>query len=155
MTNMNRSASRKRVLARSVSRCWPRLECLDDRIAPAALHWLGNAGADGLLWNVPANWQENLVPVSGDNLIFDTTTPGFAATPNGFSPSNNIAGLTNLTIAIDDDSSIGDFHLSGNANALAAGGIASNVSNGAGATQSMNAFMPATTTVAVRLVLKR
>ena len=102
---------------------------------PSALHWLGSPGVGGNLWSVAANWQENIVPSSGDTVLFDTNSAGFSATANGFNPINDIVGLTNLAIAINDASTAGDFQLGGNAVSVAASGIVSNVSIGFGAWQ--------------------
>src|SRR3954467_11307029 len=93
----------------------PALEALEDRVAPAAMHWVGNSGIGGSLWNVPSNWFENRAPTNGDTLIFDTTSAGFSGAPASFTPTNNIVGLTNVTMTINDSSSTGDFSLSGNA----------------------------------------
>ena len=53
----------------------------DDEPAPAGTkHWQG--GVSGY-WNTSGNWQENAVPVNGDQLVFSvaiplpTTSPGF------------------------------------------------------------------------------
>ncbi len=51
------------------------------------LHWIGNADATGNLWNLASNWLEDTVPVSGDDLVFDTTTAGFSATPTASTPT--------------------------------------------------------------------
>ena len=75
---------------------------LEDRVTPATLHWLGSAGGSGNLWSVPSNWLENRAPASGDQLTFDSSTPGFSSSANGFAPTNDVAGLTNLTIGIND-----------------------------------------------------
>ena len=95
----------------------------DVTTAATVLHWIGGAGANGNLWNVAANWLEDTVPVSGDDLVFDTKTAGFSATANGFGPDNNITGLNYLTITIKDASAAGDFDLTGNAISLAGAGI--------------------------------
>jgi autotransporter-associated beta strand protein len=115
-------------------------------VGPAVLHWIGSSAANGNLWNVAANWLENAVPVSGDALIFDPTTAGFSPTANGFAPVNNIAGLTNLTLTINDTSGAGDFNLTGTTIGLASGGITSTVSNGANATEAMNLTLPTAAT---------
>ncbi len=117
--------------------------------AAATEHWIGSAAANGKSWNVATNWLEDAVPVSGDTLVFDTTTAGFSATANGFAPNNNIAGLTNLTISINDASSARDFNLTGNAIGLSAAGITSLVSSGVNATVAMPLTLTATTTITV------
>jgi CSLREA domain-containing protein len=95
------------------------------------LHWIGATSSS---WNTASNWLENAVPTSGDLLFFDTTTTGFAGTPAAFAPNNNISGLTNLALVINDASAAGDFTITGNGFSLGAGGITSTVSTGASAT---------------------
>ncbi|OWK43065.1 beta strand repeat-containing protein [Fimbriiglobus ruber] len=123
-------------------------------MTPATLHWLGSAGANGNLWSVGANWLENRAPLSGDHLVFDTTTPGFSATANGFAPSDDISGLTNLSIAINDNSAAGDFAITGNAFGLVAAagvGVTSTLSVGTAASINNNIGLGADTTVDVGL----
>src|SRR5262249_32028143 len=100
------------------------------------LHWVGSGAANGNLWSVAANWAENTAPANVYTLIFDTTTSGFSATTNGFNPSNDLTGLSSITVSINDVSSAGDFTLSGNYLDLSASGVSSSVSSGAGATMT-------------------
>ncbi|HUR53632.1 MAG TPA: autotransporter-associated beta strand repeat-containing protein, partial [Gemmataceae bacterium] len=86
---------------------------------PSVFHWLGVAGSN---WGNPANWGENAAPTSGATLIFDTGAPGFAGTGAAFAPNNDIAGLTNLMININDGSTAGNFVIGGNTFGLSGGG---------------------------------
>src|SRR5581483_11625569 len=47
-----------------------------------------------------------------------------------FGPFNNLSGLTNLTIAVNDNSAAGDFSLSGNTVGLGAGGLTATIGSG-------------------------
>src|ERR1041384_1815935 len=65
------------------------LENLEDRLAPATLHWLGGAVVGSpTAWNNTGNWQENVTPNNGDNLVFDTN----AGTINSFTSNNDLTG---------------------------------------------------------------
>jgi autotransporter-associated beta strand protein len=109
-------------------------------VAPlTTLHWIG---AQSSSWSDPRNWLEMTAPISGDTLVFDTTTAGFAT----FAPNNDITGLTGLTLVINDASAAGNFDLTGSSVSLAAGGITSSVSNGVNATVAMNLTLPAAAT---------
>src|SRR6266513_1682523 len=108
MNRRGRSLVRKRSLPHAPTWCTPCFEALEDRVTPSTLHWTGSASMGGNHWSVAANWQEARVPVSGDALVFDTATAGFAATFNGFNSINDVVSLQNLTIAINDASSAGD-----------------------------------------------
>ena len=89
---------------------------LEDRVTPATLHWTGAASK---LWSAAGNWQEGRVPMDGDRLVFDTTTPGFSAA-NGYAPNNDLATApVNLTLGFND-SGPSDFALTGNVINLAA-----------------------------------
>src|SRR5262245_38107151 len=49
----------------------PRLEALEDRLAPAATRvWTGAVDTN---WTTPGNWQGNAAPFSGDDLVFTGT----------------------------------------------------------------------------------
>jgi autotransporter-associated beta strand protein len=78
---------------------------------PTVLHWTGAAGSN---WSTAGNWAEDVAPTSGKSLVFDTTTVGFAGTAAAFAPNNDISGLTDITIGINDNSSAGDFVIGGN-----------------------------------------
>src|SRR5437867_6155441 len=55
----------------------PRLETLEDRLAPANIVWSGG-GADGNFTN-DANWVGGVAPGSNDTAIFDPSQSGGAA----------------------------------------------------------------------------
>src|SRR5262245_339221 len=46
----------------------PCLEVLEDRLAPVTRIWDGDAVSNN--WTNPNNWQGNVAPVAGDDLIF-------------------------------------------------------------------------------------
>ncbi len=106
------------------------VEILEDRLAPATLHWIGASGTGGNLWSVAANWKEDSVPVNGSSLVFDITTAGFLSASNGFNPDNDITGLTSLDLTINDTSGSTNFDLTGNAIGLSSTGISSDASSG-------------------------
>ena len=127
---------------------------LEDRVTPATLHWLGSPAGNGNLWGVATNWLEGRAPASGDRLVFDASSPGFSATANGFAPTNDVAGLTDLSIGINDASPAGDFAIGGKAVTLAtAAGVAvtSTVSSGTAAAFNNPVTLAAATTVSVGL----
>src|SRR5437763_1795780 len=67
------------------------LENLEDRLAPATLHWLGGAAVGSpTAWSDAGNWQESVTPNNGDNLVFDTSV----GTINSFTSNNDLTGLT-------------------------------------------------------------
>lgn len=85
----------KSTLCRTVHapRYRPRLETLEDRLAPAVHTWDGSASAS---WNDAANWQENVVPVAGEanlQLVFPSGAANLGNT-------NSIVGLTVQAITI-------------------------------------------------------
>lgn len=86
---------------------------------PATLHWQGDAGNS---WGTPSNWLEEMVPLSGDTLVFDTQTFGFA---ENFTPHNDLDGLVVQQIEVRDDSYLGDFLITGNRVSLVEGLITS------------------------------
>ncbi len=96
------------------------LERLEERSLLTTLYWLAGPGASGSNWNAD-NWSTvndgvadtNLRPQSGDTLIFDTSTTGFNTT-NGFVPTNDLTGVTDLKVHIVDASSTADFEFKGN-----------------------------------------
>ena len=109
------------------------------------LHWIGGSGANGNLWSVAANWLEDAAPASGDTLVFDTTTAGFVLANNGYNPVNDMAGLTNLSLILNDTSGTTNFNLTGNAIGLSATGITIDASSG-NATVALPLTLPTTTT---------
>jgi autotransporter-associated beta strand protein len=56
-----------------------RLEHLEDRLAPAVVTWTGAAdiasGGANNRWTTAANWANNIVPTTGDTVVFGTYTP--------------------------------------------------------------------------------
>ncbi len=50
------------------------LEQLEDRLAPAAVSWTGNAGT--LNWSDPGNWSNNAVPTSSDDVTINISVSG-------------------------------------------------------------------------------
>ena len=117
--------------------------------ANQTLHWTGATSSD---LGTASNWAEATGPTNGSILVFDTTTPGFAATAAAFTPTNAIAGLTNISIVINDNSTAGDFVLGGTSiGLLAAGGVAitSNVSAGTGTAINNPLTLTANTTIDV------
>jgi autotransporter-associated beta strand protein len=113
------------------------------------LHWLGTTNSN---WGTAANWLENAAPASGDTLVFDTTTTGFAGTVAAFAPFDDLPALTGLSLGFVDASAAGDFAVSGNAFGLA-GGTALTAATSAGTGPSVaNAItLGANATVAVGL----
>ena len=71
---------------------------------PTTLHWLGNVDSN---WNIAGNWLENVTPIDGDSVVFDTSTAGFAYR---FTAINYDAGLVLNQIMVHDDSNLGNFH---------------------------------------------
>jgi autotransporter-associated beta strand protein len=118
-------------------------------VTPQTLHWIGGTGASGNQWGVAANWAENQVPVSGDTLVFDTTTAGFSATANGFAPVNTVSGLTGLILTVNDASAAGDFNVTGNAVGLDPAGITAAVVTGTSATVAVPLTLSGATAVTV------
>jgi autotransporter-associated beta strand protein len=122
------------------------VEVLESRLNPGfqTLFWLGTANGNFDAGVGAANWATSLsgpatvrLPNSGDTLIFNTNATSFV---NRFAITNNVAGLTGLTIQIVDNSAAGDFSITGNALALATSGnqLTSTVTVGAGATLGLN-----------------
>jgi autotransporter-associated beta strand protein len=89
----------------------PLAEALEDRLAPATLHWIGATSSN---WSAATNWAENAFPANGDTVVFDTTQAGFAGTAASFLPANDLSGLTLGGMVINDSSGSGDFTISGN-----------------------------------------
>jgi hypothetical protein len=46
----------------------PTLEILEDRLAPAAIHWINTNGGD---WSDPTNWSTGTVPGPSDDVLID------------------------------------------------------------------------------------
>ena len=126
---------------------------LDQPLGPGRklLHWTGATSSN---WSAAGNWAENLAPASGDTLIFDTSTPGFAATTTAYAPSNDLNGLTNIAIVINDAPGSSSFTIAGNSLGLvttAGIGISSTLATGTAATINNNLTLAANTTVNVGL----
>jgi autotransporter-associated beta strand protein len=90
----------------------PRLEALEDRLAPATHNWTG-LSTDSSNWSDAANWAGNVAPSPGDDLIFTTGA-------NRLANINNFAsGTTFHSISFGGSG----YTLSGNAITLGAGGL--------------------------------
>ena len=72
----------------------PRLERLEDRLAPAVDIWTGAGGGLGN-WSNRFNWQGNVAPSPGDDLVFTGTTT--QNNLNDFSPGTAFNSITLLT----------------------------------------------------------
>src|SRR5436190_2179338 len=72
-----------------------RLEFLEDRTAPATLTWTGAAGTN---WNNAGNWTGGGVPSAANNVLNFTAGASVAK----YTATNDIAGLTGMTINITD-----------------------------------------------------
>ena len=98
----------------------------------AEIFWLGTGSGDfsGNNWagTVGGAVVPSLIPVDGDALYFDTAATDFAGV---FAVTNDL-GLFGLGLAINDQSAVADFTISGNAIGLGAGGISSTVGVGTG-----------------------
>jgi len=49
--------------------------CLNHRVLAQDDHWAGTNTPNGILWNVPANWSEGIVPPSDTNAPFSASSP--------------------------------------------------------------------------------
>jgi hypothetical protein len=109
------------------------VESLEERRVLATLTWVGDVPGAGnnVLWGAEdggdTNWSGDALPADGDTLVFDGTGATFALT-------NDIAGLENITLQFTDAVAANDYSIAGNAIGLAAAGITSNVTTGAGVT---------------------
>src|SRR6186997_14262 len=72
-----------------------RMEFLEDRTAPATLTWTGAAGTN---WNDAGNWTGGGVPSAANNVLNFTAGASVAK----YTSTNDIAGLTGITINITD-----------------------------------------------------
>ena len=52
----------------------PRLEPLEERLLLATRVWDGGAGSNDLNWTNRINWQSDIAPVAGNDLVFDDAT---------------------------------------------------------------------------------
>ena len=79
-------------------------------VGTQVLHWTGAAGSN---WPPPGNWAESTIPANGDTLVFDTSTPGASRIRRRVRPNNDIGGLADLDIVINDAAAAGDFEIGG------------------------------------------
>jgi hypothetical protein len=93
----------------------PRLEALEDRLAPAVAIWDGGS-LDSNLWSDPYNWAGDHAPAPGDRLVFAATAAQFTAV-NDFAGGTRFASLTLES----------SYVLSGNAIALQTAPVAVNL----------------------------
>src|SRR5262245_12286561 len=80
----------------------PRLEALEERLAPAVSTWDGGGGDSN--WTTAANWDGDVAPAAGDDLVFAGTV--------GQTPTNDFAAGT---VFSSITFSGGGFTLTGNA----------------------------------------
>src|SRR5262245_54788964 len=73
----------------------PTVELLEDRLAPATLHWTGAAGIN---WSTANNWLENRAPTNGDVVAYDTA----AAAVQSFNSTNDISNLGLADVVVND-----------------------------------------------------
>jgi len=66
--------------------CYPRLECLEDRVTPSAVTWKGGSGD----WGTPSNWSSGSLPGATDDVTIDL--PGITVTHS--SGSDTVRSLT-------------------------------------------------------------
>ena len=94
-----------------------------------AVHWIGGAAA-GPLWDAAANWSNDAVPTSADDVTIDSGTSTTITIQSGDTESVNslttAAGyalsITGGSLAIADNSTlVGNLNLSGGALSVAAG----------------------------------
>lgn len=113
------------------------VELLEDRTTPAGTFtWIG--GGANSNWSTGANWLGGTAPGTGDDsdvLVFNTGG-SFVDAAASYASTNDRTGLTNVTLQITDASAVGDFNFTlTNGFTLKTGvSIASNVTNGTGAT---------------------
>lgn len=101
---------------RRQGRFLPRLETLEDRLAPATRVWDGNALSNN--WSNPLNWDFNIAPAAGDDLVF----PAGAFNDSKVADNDFPAGLNIRSITFQG----GGFTVRGNRINLGVGGITDN-----------------------------
>ncbi|MFN4261500.1 MAG: beta strand repeat-containing protein [Gemmataceae bacterium] len=69
----------------------PRVESLEDRLAPATSIWSGAAG-DGL-WSNPINWNGNVAPSPGNDIVFPEGV-AFLSSQNDFDAGTPFGSIT-------------------------------------------------------------
>src|SRR5262249_36116755 len=82
----NGKSSRRRLV------CRPRLEQLEDRLAPAVAVWDGGS-LDSDHWSDPLNWAGDVAPHPGDDLVFAAAADQFTAV-NDFPPGASFSSIT-------------------------------------------------------------
>jgi hypothetical protein len=124
LRNWKRSIERRSALHHTLhrkpsARRWaprPRLEALEDRLAPAIDAWTGAGSID--LWSNPANWQSGVAPRPGDTIVFNGAPQNeFDDYPSGTSFASiqftvlntNDSGPDSLRQAIEDADGVGFF----------------------------------------------
>src|SRR5438105_907743 len=91
--------------------CLPRLEALEDRLAPATHTWTGGASA---LWSNNANWTGNSPAGDvGADLVF----------PGGAANLTNTNDISSLTIGSITFSGTNSYTIGGTAITLGSGGV--------------------------------
>jgi PKD domain len=106
----------------------PQLERLDDRIVPAVRIWDGGGATN--LWTDRFNWQGDLAPTAGDDLVFG---PGADAT--SLTNSNDFgagAAFNSITFTA------GGYDLQGNTINLGPGGVTYDIPGAADAGSDVN-----------------
>src|SRR5947209_13687027 len=83
------------------TRRWtPRLEALEDRLAPAALTWNGQGGSPN--WSVGANWVGGVAPTGNgtEDLVFPASAAQFNTLNN--LPTSPVPTFNSITISGDN-----------------------------------------------------
>src|SRR5262245_55719645 len=102
------------------------LEALEDRLAPAAVSWTGNAGT--LNWSDAGNWSNNAVPTSADDVTINKA--GVGTITIGASTSAAVLSLNDTTARLA---------VSGGRSVATAATFGQNVTVAAGATLTVAA----------------
>lgn len=87
----------------------PRLELLEDRMAPATLTWQ-SAPPGNNLWSNPANWSGGVIPHNNDTLRFLNDTP----TNVNHTANNNLTNLVVNSLQIGNNFDVGQTTIVGN-----------------------------------------
>src|SRR5262249_24093968 len=106
----------------------PRLEALEDRVVPATTRVWDGGSVVNHKWTTAKNWEGNVAPVPGDELVFPTGV----GLGNRNSTNDFPAGTTFHSISFTG----GAYQIDGNAITLGAGGIMYDFQDGLG----FNAF---------------
>src|SRR5438046_1553940 len=70
-TRLSKKSASRKVSPRRPRFFRPQLLLLEDRIAPATVHWDG--GASTFNWNDATNWENNQKPTANDDAVIDTS----------------------------------------------------------------------------------